>query len=138
MTDRARSVGDRAASEIDTPGPRLTPTCGGRTRRPRTEERPLPDDHPRRVCQLGALDPRCPITEKGLDATRAAGTEREAPLAAALLAEAYLKAGQAGEGLKVLDEPVGRLARTAEGWIGGGAAPGKGPAADGAASPRFR
>src|ERR671910_56874 len=62
VTERVRSIGDRAASEIDAPGPRLTPTCGGRTRRPRTEEWPLPDDHPRRVCQLGALDPRSPIT----------------------------------------------------------------------------
>jgi hypothetical protein len=66
VTERARSIGDRAASEIDAPGPRLTPPCGGRTRRPRTEEWPLPDDHPRRVCQLGALDPRSPITEEGL------------------------------------------------------------------------
>jgi hypothetical protein len=66
VTERARSIGDRAASEIDAPGPRLTPTCGGRTRRPRTEEWPLPDDHPRSRCQLGALDPRSPITEEGL------------------------------------------------------------------------
>jgi hypothetical protein len=65
-TGRARSIGNRAASEIDAPGPRLTPTCGGRTRRPRTEEWPLPDDHPRRACQLGALDPRSPITKEGL------------------------------------------------------------------------
>ena len=66
VTERARSIGDHAASEIDAPGPRLTPTCGGRTRRPRTEEWPLPDDHPRSRCQLGALDPRSPITEEGL------------------------------------------------------------------------
>ena len=66
VTGRARSIGDRAASEIDAPGPRLTPACGGRTRRPRTEEWPLPDDHPRCRCQLGALDPRSPITEEGL------------------------------------------------------------------------
>ena len=65
VTGRARSIGDHAASEIDAPGPRLTPTCGGRTRRPRTEEWPLPDDHPRSGCQLGALDPRSPITEEG-------------------------------------------------------------------------
>ena len=65
-TERARSIGDHAASEIDAPGPRLTPTCGGRTRRPRTEEWPLPDHHPRSRCQLGALDPRSPITEDGL------------------------------------------------------------------------
>ena len=64
-TERARSIGDHAASEIDAPGPRLTPTCGGRTRRPRTEEWPLPDHHPRSRCQLGALDPRSPITEEG-------------------------------------------------------------------------
>lgn len=57
VTERARSIGDHAASEIDAPGPRLTPTCGGRMRRPRTEEWPLPDDHPRSRCQLGALDP---------------------------------------------------------------------------------
>src|ERR671914_281970 len=66
VTGRACSIGDRAASEIDAPGPRLTPTCGGRTRRPRTEEGPLPDDHPRSQSQLGALDPRSPITEEGL------------------------------------------------------------------------
>ena len=65
VTGRARSIGDHALSEIDAPGPRLTPTCGGRTRRPRTEEWPLPDDHPRSRCQLGALDPRSPITEEG-------------------------------------------------------------------------
>jgi hypothetical protein len=65
VTGRARSIGDPALSEIDAPGPRLTPTCGGHTRRPRTEEWPLPDDHPRRRCQLGALDPRSPITEEG-------------------------------------------------------------------------
>ena len=65
VTGRARSIGDHALSEIDAPGPRLTPTCGGRTRRPRTEEWPLPDDHPRSGCQLGALDPRSPITEEG-------------------------------------------------------------------------
>jgi len=65
VTERARSIGDHAASEIDAPGPRLTPTCGGRTRRPRTEEWPLPDDHPQSRCQLGALDPRSPITEEG-------------------------------------------------------------------------
>src|SRR5919106_4885282 len=65
VTERARSLGDRAASEIDAPGPRLTPTCGGRTRRPRTEEWPLPDDRPRSQRQLGALDPRSPITEDG-------------------------------------------------------------------------
>jgi hypothetical protein len=65
-TGRAPSIGDHAASEIDAPGPCLTPTCGGRTRRPRTEEWPLPDDHPRSHCQLGALDPRSPITEEGL------------------------------------------------------------------------
>jgi hypothetical protein len=66
VTERARSIGDRAASEIDAPGPCLTPTCGGRTRRPRTEEWPLPDPHPRSRRQLGALDPRSPITEEGL------------------------------------------------------------------------
>ena len=66
VTEGSRSIGDHAASEIDAPGPRLTPTCGGRTRRPRTEEWPLPDDHPRSRCQLGALDPRSPITEEGL------------------------------------------------------------------------
>jgi hypothetical protein len=65
VTGRARSIGDHALSEIDAPGPRLTPTCGGRMRRPRTEEWPLPDDHPRSRCQLGALDPRSPITEEG-------------------------------------------------------------------------
>jgi hypothetical protein len=66
VTGRACSVGDHAASEIDAPGPRLTPTCGGRTRRPRTEEWPLSDDHhPPSRCQLGALDPRSPITEQG-------------------------------------------------------------------------
>jgi hypothetical protein len=64
VTERARSIGDRALSEIDAPGPHLTPACGGRLRRPRTEEWPLPDD-PRSRRQLGALDPRSPITEEG-------------------------------------------------------------------------
>jgi len=64
VTEQARSIGDRALSEIDAPGPHLTPACGGRLRRPRTEEWPLPDD-PRSRCQLGALDPRSPITEEG-------------------------------------------------------------------------
>ena len=66
VTEGSRSIGDHAASEIDAPGPCLTPTCGGRTRRPRTEEWPLPDHHPRSQRQLGALDPRSPITEEGL------------------------------------------------------------------------
>jgi hypothetical protein len=66
VTERACSIGDHALSEIDAPGPHLTPACGGRSRRPRTEEWTLPDHHPRRVCQLGALDPRSPITEEGL------------------------------------------------------------------------
>ena len=66
VTGRARGLDHHAASEIDAPGPCLTPTCGGRTRRPRTEEWPLPDDHPRSQHQLGALDPRSPITEEGL------------------------------------------------------------------------
>ena len=66
VTERVRSIGDHAASEIDAPGPRLTPTCGGRKRRPRTEEWPLPDHHPRSRRRLGALDPRSPITEEGL------------------------------------------------------------------------
>ena len=65
VTGRARGLDHHAASEIDAPRPRLTPTCGGRTRRPRTEEWPLPDDQPRSRCQLGALDPRRPITEEG-------------------------------------------------------------------------
>jgi hypothetical protein len=65
VTERSRSIGNHAASEIDAPGPCLTPTCGGRTRRPRTEEWPLPDHHPRSQRQLGALDPRRPITEEG-------------------------------------------------------------------------
>ena len=72
VTGRARSLDHHAASEIDAPGPCLTPTCGGRTRRPRTEEWPLPDDHPRSRCQLGALDPRSPITEEG--STTASGS----------------------------------------------------------------
>ena len=66
VTERARSTDDHAASEIDAPGPPLTPTCGGHLRRPRTEEWTLPDNYPRSRCQLGALDPRSPITEEGL------------------------------------------------------------------------
>ena len=66
VTERVRWLDHHAASEIDAPGPCLTPTCGGLKRRPRTEEWPLPDDHPRSRCQLGALDPRSPITEEGL------------------------------------------------------------------------
>ena len=65
VTEGSRSIGNHAVSEIDAPGPCLTPTCGGRTRRPRTEEWPLPDHHPRSRRQLGALDPRSPITEEG-------------------------------------------------------------------------
>jgi hypothetical protein len=65
VTERAPSLGDHALSEIDAPGPHLTPACGGRTRRPRTEEWTLPDHHPRSRRQLGALDPRSPITEEG-------------------------------------------------------------------------
>src|ERR687898_1772916 len=65
VTERVRWLDHHAASEIDAPGPCLTPTCGGLKRRPRTEEWPLPDDHPRSRCQLGALDPRSPITEEG-------------------------------------------------------------------------
>ena len=67
VTERACSIGDHALSEIDAPGPRLTPACGGRLRRPRTEEWTLPDHHPRSRCQLGALDPRSPITEAGFE-----------------------------------------------------------------------
>jgi hypothetical protein len=81
-TERACSIADRAALEIDAPGPCLTPTCGGRTRRPRTEEWPLPDHHPRSQRQLGALDPRSPITEEGLttgSGSRAGLTARPAP-----------------------------------------------------------
>ena len=66
VTGRACSIGDHARSEIDAPGPHLTPACGGRLRRPRTEEWTLPDHHPRSRRQLGALDPRSPITEEGL------------------------------------------------------------------------
>ena len=55
VTGRARGLDHHAASEIDAPGPCLTPTCGGRTRRPRTEEWPLPDDHPRSQHQLEPL-----------------------------------------------------------------------------------
>jgi hypothetical protein len=65
VTEQARSIGDRALSEIDAPGPYLTPACGGRLRRPRTEEWPLPDD-PQSRRQLGALDPLSPITEARL------------------------------------------------------------------------
>ena len=82
VTERAPSLGDHTLSEIDAPGPHLTPACGGRTRRPRTEEWPLPDDHPRSGCQLGALDPRSPITEEGLvtaSGSRADLTARPAP-----------------------------------------------------------
>jgi hypothetical protein len=73
VTERACSIGDHALSEIDAPGPHLTSACGGRLRRPRTEEWPLPDDHPRSRCQLGALDPRSPITEEGLEHRRVSG-----------------------------------------------------------------
>jgi hypothetical protein len=72
VTGRACSIGDHAAPEIDAPGPCLTPTCGGRSRRPRTEESPLPDHHPRSRCQLGALDPRSPITEEASTSAKAA------------------------------------------------------------------
>src|ERR687891_2369783 len=64
VTGRARSIGDHAASEIDAPGPRLTPTCGGRTRRPRTEEWPLPDDHPRSRASLEPLTRAAPLQKR--------------------------------------------------------------------------
>jgi len=67
VTEGSRSIGNHAASEIDAPGPCRIPTCGGRPRRPRTEEWPLPDDHPRSQLQLEVLDPRRPITEEGFD-----------------------------------------------------------------------
>jgi predicted ATPase len=34
-----------------------------------------------------------------------------------LLAEAYREAGRSEEGLKLLEEPLGRIGRTREGWI---------------------
>jgi predicted ATPase len=58
-----------------------------------------------------------PLYMRGLATTRAAGKEREVPLASALLAEAYQRAGQAAEGLTVLEEPLSRIARTGEGWM---------------------
>jgi hypothetical protein len=76
VTERARSIGDRALSEIDAPGPHLTPACGGRLRQPRT-------DHPRSRRQLGAFDPRSPITEAGsttVSGSRAGLAARPAPL----------------------------------------------------------
>jgi predicted ATPase len=69
------------------------------------------------LAMRGRIGEGLALYRQGLDASRAAGREREVPLAAALLAEAYRKAGQAAGGLRVLDEPLGRLARTAEGWM---------------------
>jgi predicted ATPase len=48
---------------------------------------------------------------------RATGQERVTPLCLAILAEAYSAAGRPEEGLRQLEEPLGRIERTREGWI---------------------
>jgi predicted ATPase len=69
------------------------------------------------LAMRGRIDEGLALYSQGLDATRAAGQERAVPLAAVFLAEGHLSAGRAGEGLRVLEEPLGRLALTAEGWM---------------------
>jgi class 3 adenylate cyclase/predicted ATPase len=69
------------------------------------------------LAQRGHLPEGLALYMQGLVASRRAGKEREVPLASALLAEAYLKADQAAEGLGVLEEPLGRIPRTGEGWM---------------------
>ena len=69
------------------------------------------------LAQRGCLGEGLALYTEGLAAARAAGREREVPLASALLAEAFRKAGEAAKGLRVLEEPLGRIARTGEGWM---------------------
>jgi predicted ATPase len=69
------------------------------------------------LANRGHLREGLPLFMRGLATTRAAGKEREVPLASALLAEAYQRAGQAAEGLAVLEGPLSRIARTGEGWM---------------------
>jgi predicted ATPase len=84
----------------------------------------LPDSllagHLHRACvlaQRGQLKEGVALWTQSSAARRAAGQERETPLAAILLAEAYQKAGQPSEGLRVLEDPLGRVEYTREGWI---------------------
>jgi predicted ATPase len=69
------------------------------------------------LAQRGHIGQGLALYTQNLDAIRAAGREREVPLVSALLAEAYRKAGQAGEGLMVIEAPLSRVARTGEGWM---------------------
>ncbi len=69
------------------------------------------------LAQRGHLQEGLALYTQGLVAVREAGKEREVPLASAMLAEAHLRAGQAAEGLIVLEEPLGRVPRTGEGWM---------------------
>jgi predicted ATPase len=66
--------------------------------------------------KLGAEDALVPC-RRSIAAYRATGQERTLPLRLSLLAEAYREAGRAEEGLSLLEEPLGRIGRTREGWI---------------------
>jgi predicted ATPase len=68
------------------------------------------------LAQRGHLDEGVALWTQSSAAKHAAGQEREKPLASILLARAYKMAGQPSEGLRVLEEPLGRVAYTREGW----------------------
>ena len=65
----------------------------------------------------GRVDEGQALCARELAAKRASANERERPLTSILLAEAYQNAGQPSEGLRVLEEPLGRVGHTREGWI---------------------
>jgi predicted ATPase len=64
----------------------------------------------------GRVEESLPLCARELAAERASGQERATPLTSMLLAEAYQKAGQPSEGLRVLEEPLRRVEYTREGW----------------------
>jgi predicted ATPase len=64
----------------------------------------------------GGVEEGLALCARELAAKRASGHERETPLRSMLLAEAYQKAGRPSEGLRLLEEPLGRVEHTREGW----------------------
>jgi predicted ATPase len=69
------------------------------------------------VHALRGVEEGLALCTRELAAKRVSANERERPLTSILLAEAYQNAGQPSEGLRVLEEPLGRVAHTREGWI---------------------
>lgn len=59
----------------------------------------------------------CDGLKQAITAYRARGQERTTPLWLAVLAEAHAGEGRPEEGLALLDEALGRIGRTREGWI---------------------